>query len=180
VMSRSSISWQIDRLGGSSSPPLPITPSPPEWRALAGSTVGVHRRSEPHQERVPARSPRRGTPSHVDASGCSEQLQPLQVIGGELDPSEIVGDGPRAGCGSCHGLGGCSWSSPLCRHAQRRDDDPMPTTGRTSRWAEVGGTGAWSVSSRKRARTTSASRVPWDAVRPIMVRQRGRVITQRG
>jgi hypothetical protein len=179
-MSLSSISWQIDRLGGSSSPPLPITPSPPEWRALAGSTVGMHRRSEPHQERVPARSPRRGTPSHVDASGCSEQLQPLQVIGGELDPSEIVGDGPRAGCGSCHGLGGCSRSSPLVATLSDVTTIRCPRPGAPQGGRRWSGTGAWSVSSRKRARTTSASRVPWDAVRPIMVRQRGRVITQRG
>ena len=60
---------------------------------------------------------------------------------------------------------------PLVATLRRRDDDPMPTTGRTLRW---GGTRSWSVSSRKRARTTSASPAPWDAVRPIMIRQRGR------
>src|SRR5215218_2997935 len=90
------ISWQIDRLGGSSSPPLPITPSPPEWRALAGSTVGMHRRSEPHQERVPARSHVvEHLPTWTRAAGPA-QLEPLEVvIGGELDPSEIIGEGPR-------------------------------------------------------------------------------------
>jgi hypothetical protein len=41
-----------------------------------------------------------------------------QVIGGELDPGEIVGDGLRAACVSYHGLAGCLWSCPLGRHAQ--------------------------------------------------------------
>jgi hypothetical protein len=61
VMSLSSISWHIGRLGGSSSPRCQSPPSPKEWLALVGSTVGRHCRSEPQQECVPARSPRRGT-----------------------------------------------------------------------------------------------------------------------
>src|SRR5215218_288398 len=107
----------------------------------------------------------------------SEQLQSLQVIGGELDPSEIVGDGPRPRAGRAMGWVDAHGRVFLVVTLSRRDDDPMPTTGRSSRWT---GTGSWSVSSRKRARTTSASRVPWDAVRPTMIRQPGRVITQRG
>src|SRR5829696_6335834 len=114
-MSLSSISWHIGRLVGSSSPALPITPSPKEWLALVGRTVGSHCRSEPHQECVPARSPRRGTPPTSTPAAGSEQLQSLQVIGGELDPTEIVGDGPRAAYVSCHALGGAHgrvpWSS---------------------------------------------------------------------
>src|SRR5215218_5636376 len=86
-MSLSSISWHIGLLVGSSSPAPPITPSPKEWLALVGSTVGMHCRSEPHQECVPARSPRRGTPPTSTPAAGPEQLQPLQVIGGELDPS---------------------------------------------------------------------------------------------
>src|SRR5215218_2375984 len=116
-MSLSSISWHIGLLVGSSSPAPPITPSPKEWLALVGSTVGMHCRSEPHQECVPARSPRRGTPPTSTPAAGPEQLQPLQVIGGELDPTEIVGDGPRR-VRVVHGLGGRSWSCPLGRHAQ--------------------------------------------------------------
>jgi hypothetical protein len=56
-MSLSSISWHIGLLVGSSSPALPITPSPKEWLALVGSTVGSHCRSEPHQECVPGEIP---------------------------------------------------------------------------------------------------------------------------
>ena len=55
---------------------------------------GMHCRSEPHQEGVPASSPRRGTPPTSTPAAGPEQLQPLQVIGGELDPSEILRDGP--------------------------------------------------------------------------------------
>jgi hypothetical protein len=105
--------------------PWPAAP----WACIAGLNLIKNAcRPDPHVvEHLPTSTPAAGP----------AQLKPLQVIGGELDPSEIVRDGPRAGCGSCHGLGGCSWSSPLGRHAQRRDDDPLPTTGRTSRWAEV-------------------------------------------
>jgi hypothetical protein len=143
--------------------------SPARWACIAGLHLSKHAcRPAPHVvEHLPTSTP----------AGGPEQLQPLQVIGGELDPSEIVGDGLRAACGSRHGLGGAHGRVPLVATLSRRDDDPMPTTGRTSRWS---GTGSWSVSSRKRARTTSASRAPWDAVRPIMIWQRGRVITQRG
>src|SRR5215208_5856291 len=93
----------------------------------------------------------------------SEQLQSLQVIGGELDPSEIVGDGPRPRACRAMGWVGAHGRVPLVATLSRRDDDPTPTTGRTSRWS---GTGSWSVSSRKRARTPSASRAPWDGCPP--------------
>jgi hypothetical protein len=156
-MSLSSISWHIGLLVGSSSPALPITPSPKEWLALVGSTVGSHCRSEPHQECVPGE-----IPTSTPAVG-SEQLQSLQVIGGELDPSEIVGDGPRPRACRAMGWVGAHGRVPLVATLSRRDDDPTPTTGRTSRWS---GTGSWSVSSRKRARTPSASRVPWDGCPP--------------
>ena len=162
-MSLSSISWHIGRLVGSSSPAPPITPSPEEWLSLVGSTLGMHCRSEPQQEACrPDPHVVEHLPKSTPAAG-PEQLQPLQVIGGELDPSEIVGDGLRAACGSCHGLGGAHGRVFLVATLSRRDDDPMPTTGRTSRWS---GTGSWSVSSRKRARTPSASRVPWDGCPP--------------
>jgi len=70
---------------------------------LVGSTVGRHCRSEPQQECLPARSPPRGPPPTSTPAAGPEQLQPLQVIGGELDPSEMVRDGPRAPSVSCHG-----------------------------------------------------------------------------
>jgi hypothetical protein len=130
-MSLSSISWHIGLLVGSSSPVLPITPSPKEWLALVGSTVGSHCRSEPHQECVPGE-----IPTSTPAVG-SEQLQSLQVIGGELDPTEIVGDGPRPRACRAMGWVGAHGRVPLVATLSRRDDDPMPTTGRTSRWAEV-------------------------------------------
>jgi hypothetical protein len=95
--------------------------------------------SEPQQACVPASSPRRGTPPTSTPAAGSEQLQPLQVIGGELDPTEIVGDGLRAAYVSCHALGGAHGRVPLVATLSRRGDDPMPTTGRTSRW---GGTGS--------------------------------------
>jgi hypothetical protein len=134
-MSLSSISWHIGRLVGSSSPALPITPSPKEWLALVARTVGMPCRSEPQQGCVPARSPPRGPPPTSTPAAGPEQLQPLQVIGGELDSTEIVGDGLRAACVSCHGLGGAHGRVFLVVTLSRRDDDPMPTTGRTSRWA---------------------------------------------
>jgi hypothetical protein len=62
-MSLSSISWHIGLLVGSSSPVLPITPSPKEWLALVGSTVGSHCRSEPHQECVAGEIPTSWTTS---------------------------------------------------------------------------------------------------------------------
>lgn len=107
---------------------------------------------------------------NVDASGWSRTAPALQVIGvNSTRPRLSATDyAPRA----CSAMGwvGAHGRVPLVATLSRRDDDPMPTTGRTSRWS---GTGSWSVSSRKRARMTSASRVPWDAVRPIMIRQRG-------
>jgi hypothetical protein len=137
-MSLSSISWHIGRLVGSSSPALPITPSPKEWLALVARTVGMPCRSEPQQGCVPARSPPRGPPPTSTPAAGPEQLQPLQVIGGELDSTEIVGDGLRAACVSCHGLGGAHGRVFLVVTLSRRDDDPMPTTGRSSRWTGTG------------------------------------------
>jgi hypothetical protein len=52
------------------------------------------------------------SPPRRPAAG-PEQLQPLQVIGGELDPSEIVGDGLRAACVSCIGWVGAHGRVPL-------------------------------------------------------------------
>jgi hypothetical protein len=136
-MSRSSISGIWVAWLGRHRPRCQSPPSPEEWRSLVGRTVGVHCRSEPQQECVPARSPPRGTPPTSTPAAGPEQLQPLEVIGGELDPSEIVGGGLRAACASCHGLGGCLWSCPLVATLSGRDDDLMPTTGRTSRWSEL-------------------------------------------
>jgi hypothetical protein len=56
-MSLSSISWHIGLLVGSSSPALPITPSPKEWLALVGSTVGSHCRFEPSSRMRARRDP---------------------------------------------------------------------------------------------------------------------------
>jgi hypothetical protein len=109
----------------------------------------MHCRSEPHQEGVPTSSPRRGTPPHVDASGWFRTAPAAPGHRGELDPTEIVGDGLRAACMWCHGLGGAHGRVALVAKLSRRDDDPMPTTERTSRWS---GTRSWSVSSRRRAR----------------------------
>jgi hypothetical protein len=109
----------------------------------------MHCRSEPHQEGVPTSSPRRGTPPHVDASGWFRTAPAAPGHRGELDPTEIVGDGLRAACVWCHGLGGAHGRVALVAKLSRRDDDPMPTTERTSRWS---GTRSWSVSSRRRAR----------------------------
>jgi hypothetical protein len=110
---------------------------------------GMHCRSEPHQEGVPASSPRRGTPPHVDASGWFRTAPAAPGHRGELDPTEIVGEGLRAACVWCHGLSGAHGRVALVAKLSRRDDDPMPTTKRTSRWS---GTRSWSVSSRRRAR----------------------------
>jgi hypothetical protein len=61
------------------------------WAFIAGLNLSKKAcRPDPHvMEHLPTSTPAAGP----------EQLQPLQVIGGELDPSEIVRDGPRAACG---------------------------------------------------------------------------------
>jgi hypothetical protein len=93
-MSRSSISWHTGRLVGSSSPRCQSPPPLKNGFPLVASTVACIANLVPKQACVPASSHVvEHLPTSTPAVG-PEQLQSLQVIGGELDPSEIVGDGP--------------------------------------------------------------------------------------
>ena len=98
----------------------------------------MHCRSEPQQACVPASSLRRGTPPTSTPAAGPEQLQSLQVIGGELDPARwsATDHAPRAG--RAMGWVGACGRVPLVATLGRGDDDPMPTTGRTSKWTGTG------------------------------------------
>jgi hypothetical protein len=139
------------------------------WACIAGLNLSKNAcRPAPHVvEHLPRRRQRL-----VQNSSSRSRSSGVNSIRARLSATDHA---PRA----CRAMGwvGAYGRVPLVATLGRRDDDPMPTTGRTSRWS---GTGSWSVLSRKRARTASASRVPWDAVRPIMVRQRERAHPPKG
>jgi len=131
-MSRSSISWHIGRLVGSSLPALPITPHPKERLALVGSTVGMHCRSEPHQECVPGEIPTLWNTSPprrqrlVQNSSSRSRSSGVNSIRARLSATDHA---PRA----CRAMGwvGAHGRVPLVPRSADVDDDSMPTTGRT-------------------------------------------------
>jgi hypothetical protein len=176
-MSRSSISWHIGLLVGSSSPALSIAPSPKEWLALVGSTVAcIAGLSLTKKACRPAPHVVEHLPTSTPAAG-SEQLQPLQVIGvNSIRPRLSATDyAPRA----CGAMG---WVVLMVVSPWSPSSADVTTIRCPRPSVPQGGAGLDRGLFRHgdEPATTSASRVPWDAVRPIMIRQRGRVITQRG
>jgi hypothetical protein len=131
-MSRSSISWHIGRLVGSSLPALPITPPPLKnglpwsaapWACIAGLNLIKNAcRPAPHVvEHLPTSTP----------AADPEQLQPLQVIGVNSIRARLsaTDHAPRA-CRAMRWVG-AHGRVPLVPRSADVDDDSMPTTGRT-------------------------------------------------